>query len=113
MLNQEGQQLAARLHPIFKRWRISQAILFGSLARGEASRHSDVDLLLIQDTPARWLDRYDGILKEIGQVVPGRDIDLLIYTPAELQHIAERPFITTALREGVVIYESDQEPASS
>ncbi len=59
MQDQEGQRLAARLAPIFKRRRILRAILFGSLARGDASRRSDLDLLLVQNTPAHWLDRYE------------------------------------------------------
>ncbi len=43
--------LREKLHPLFKEHKIEKAILFGSLARNEASRHSDVDLILIQDGP--------------------------------------------------------------
>jgi predicted nucleotidyltransferase len=98
--------LVARLRPIFEEWRISRAIVFGSVARDEASRRSDLDLLVVQDTEKRWLDRYDGLLREISQAVPGRDVDLLIYTSQELAQLADRPLIATALREGRVIYES-------
>jgi predicted nucleotidyltransferase len=90
-----------------------RAIVFGSLARGEPSRRSDLDLIVIQKTAKRFLDRYDRLLPEIVQAVPGRDVDLLIYTPEELASLADRPFVATALREGVLIYESKQEPVSS
>lgn len=108
-LSNEIQHLITRLGPIFRRWHIERAILFGSLARGDESRHSDLDLLLVKNTSAHWFDRYEGILQEIAQAVPGRDVDLLIYTPDELERIADRPLIATALREGIVIYESEQE----
>lgn len=66
----------------------------------------------MQDTPKRFLDRYDDLLREVVQAVPGRDVDLLIYTPQELAQMADRPLIAVALREGKVIYESEQEPVS-
>jgi predicted nucleotidyltransferase len=101
-------KLASQLQPVFEKHRILRAIVFGSLARGEASRHSDLDLIVVQETDKRFLDRYDDLLREIAQVVTGRDVDLLIYTPQELDQMTDRPFIARALREGKVIYESEQ-----
>ena len=80
--------------------------------RGEASRRSDVDLLVVQHTEKRFLERYDCLLRDITQVVIGRDVDLLIYTPQELAQLAHRPLIVAALREGKAIYELQQEPLS-
>lgn len=98
--------LIKRLAPILKRHDIQKAILFGSLARGEASLRSDVDLILVQNTDRRFLERYDGILLEISKVVADRDVDLLIYTPDELNKLASRRFFKQIFREGRVIYES-------
>jgi len=100
-------QLQVALKPVFKQYRIRTAIVFGSLARGELSRHSDVDLILIQPTGKRFFERYDGLLCDLGWAVPDRDLDVLIYTPEELEYMAHRPFVATALREGKVIYESE------
>jgi predicted nucleotidyltransferase len=83
-----------------------KAILFGSLARDEASRHSDVDLILIQNTDARFLDRYEGVLASFSQALPEYEVDMLIYTPKELDEISDRHFIRQALKEGKVLYES-------
>lgn len=49
--------LTNRLVPVLKRYNIQKAILFGSLACGEATRRSDVDLILIQETKKRFWDR--------------------------------------------------------
>jgi predicted nucleotidyltransferase len=59
-----------RLEPLFQRHEIKKAILFGLFARNEASRHSDIDLILIQNTSLRFLDRYDGVLAAFSQAVP-------------------------------------------
>jgi predicted nucleotidyltransferase len=107
---QDLETLASNLQTIFEKHCVLRAIVFGSFGRGEASRHSDLDLIVVQDTPKRFLDRYDELLREIVPAVPGRDVDLLIYTPQELAQIAHRPLIATALKEGKVIYESEQEP---
>ena len=98
--------LKKKLRPIFKQYEIKKAILFGSLARNEASRHSDVDLILIQDTRLRFLDRYEGILAAFSRALSEYDVDLLIYTPEELAEISGRRFIKQALQEGKTLYES-------
>jgi predicted nucleotidyltransferase len=103
---EELQQLRQKLLPIFQHYHIQKAIVFGSFARGEATRHSDLDLILIQQTDKRFFDRYEGILADLGMAVGNRELDVLIYTPAELNAISQRRMIASALREGKVIYES-------
>jgi uncharacterized protein len=111
--DQEWLLIQGKLLPILKRYNIQKAILFGSFARGEVTRRSDLDLILIQQTDIRFFDRYEGILVELGNAIGNRDIDVLIYTPDELKAISHRPLIATALRDGKVIYESGQEPSRS
>src|SRR5512136_411250 len=103
----ELEVLAARLRPLFRKHSVLRAIIFGSMGRGEATRRSDVDLLIVQETDRPFLDRYDDLLQEVVREAPGRDVDLLIYTPNELRDAAERPFIATVLKEGKVIYERE------
>jgi len=98
----------ARLEPVFSRHKVLKAILFGSVARGEPSRHSDVDLIIVQRSDKRFLDRYEGLLYELGTALPEASVEALIYTPEELNSLARsRRFIARALEEGQVIYESD------
>lgn len=99
-------ELKKRLQPVFKKHNIEKVILFGSFARGEASRRSDIDLILVQNTKLRFLDRYDDVLPSFSRALPEWDVDLLIYTPAELKKISNRRFIQQALKEGKVLYES-------
>ncbi|BAM02081.1 MULTISPECIES: nucleotidyltransferase domain-containing protein [Caldilinea] len=99
-------EIAERLRPIFEQRRVQRAIVFGSLARGEASRRSDLDLIVVIDTDKRFLERYDDLLLPITRAIPERAVDLLIYTPEELKRIAHRALIATALHEGKIIYES-------
>ncbi len=94
-----------RLEPLFReRKEILKGIIFGSFARGKQSRKSDIDLMLVVRTDKRFFDRYEGI-KEIYEKLKEYQIDVLIYTPEEIESMAHRRFIQSALSEGVVIYE--------
>lgn len=103
------KEISALLEPIFEKYGILRAVVFGSLARGESTRRSDLDLMLVQETDKRFLDRYDGIFNDITDVVRGRDVDLLIYTPEELAGMSNRAFIKRILKEGIPIYESKRQ----
>ncbi|RME82780.1 MAG: nucleotidyltransferase domain-containing protein [Caldilineae bacterium] len=100
--------IAGTLRPIFQKYGVRQAILFGSLATGDATPRSDVDLIVTMDTEKSFFERYEGILAEITLAIDRRHVDLLIYTPAELERMRDRPFVRRALEEGVIIYESQE-----
>jgi uncharacterized protein len=91
--------------PVFQKYGIRRAILFGSFAKGRHTHKSDIDLILIQETDKRYFDRFDGILSDLHQNLRGRDIEVFIYTPQEFDSISDRRFIRRALAEGQVIYE--------
>jgi predicted nucleotidyltransferase len=112
MEQQALDRLTTILRPVLEKYGILKAVVFGSLARGESTRRSDLDLMVVQKTDKRFLDRYDGIFSDVTDVVRGRDVDLLIYTPEELDSMANRAFMKRILKEGIVIYESERQPAS-
>jgi predicted nucleotidyltransferase len=91
--------------PVFQKFGIRKAILFGSFAKGRQTRKSDIDLILIQDTDKRYFDRFEGLLSDLYQNLRGRDIEVFIYTPQEFEDIADRRFVQRAVAEGQVIYE--------
>ncbi len=83
-----------------------KVILFGSRARGEARPKSDIDLLVIaKSTQPRYRRAASlyGALSDI--LVP---MDILVYSPEEVDEWKEvrQAFVTTAIREGKVIYEN-------
>jgi predicted nucleotidyltransferase len=83
---------------------IRRVILFGSYARGDVSRKSDMDLAVIMDTDKRFFDRYD-LCDELYDIFD-TGLDIFPYTEEEFVRISHRPFIQTIIKEGVVVYES-------
>ncbi len=96
------EEIVRRLVEVYHPERI---YLFGSAARGEAGPHSDYDLLIIQQSDQ---PRYacSGVYYRALADLPA-EVDVLVYTPQEVEQWRSVPqaFVTTALREGVVLYE--------
>ncbi len=100
---QDLDTLKERLAPHLRKARL--AIVFGSVARGEADEWSDLDLVIVADTTRPFLERYLDF-EGIYDVWPR--LDLLIYTPDEFtcMRAEGRPFIQHVLDEGAVVYEA-------
>jgi uncharacterized protein len=104
MESAEFESIRAKITPTLRELRVGKAILFGSISRRTGSRKSDVDILIVVETKERFFDRY-GSFEDIYAKLKGRSVDMLIYTPSELERIAHRPFIRKILSEGKTIYE--------
>ena len=104
MVQKEINTIIKSLKPYFKEKGVKKAILFGSLSRGSQSRKSDIDIMIVQDTDNLFFNRYDTF-EDIDKYIQNRVIDLLIYTPLELESISHRPFIKSILTQGRIIYE--------
>jgi predicted nucleotidyltransferase len=70
-------QMVEHFHP-------QQVVLFGSYASGTPTLDSDVDLLVVMETPPRNVEQAVEIRKAVNFPFP---VDLIVRTP---QHIAER-----------------------
>lgn len=100
----EIKEIKKRLSGVFRKNRVKKVILFGSSARGTESGKSDLDMMIVLDTDKRFFDRYDDFL-ELYRLVGDIGLDLLIYTPQELEAISHRKFIQAILKEGKTLYE--------
>jgi predicted nucleotidyltransferase len=82
-------------------------VLFGSRARGEHRPDSDIDLLVIQDSPLPRHRRSIPLYAALADLPIDVDTEVVVYTPAEVSEWrnAGAAFVTTALREGRVLYE--------
>ena len=80
---------------------VSAVILFGSIARGEATPDSDIDLAVI--APRRWDQRVE--LEDSVRTRIGNDCDVLVFTRAEFDRLAAagEPVISDILRDGVAL----------
>ena len=87
------------IHPI-------KIILFGSRARGTARLDSDVDLLIIADSPQPRYRRAVPIYGALSDIL--LPMDIVVYSPEEVVDWSEVPqaFVTTAIREGKILYEN-------
>ena len=84
--------------------RPQKIILFGSWARGERDSHSDIDLLIIQESSLPRPQRYAQVRRLFWGM--GLPMDILVYTPEEFARYQSVPgsFTHTVAREGKVLY---------
>lgn len=82
---------------------VQRVVLFGSAARGEMGLTSDADLLVVWDTPLDFVARTAELHHRLQ---PRGAEDLLVYTPREMERIANTPFAGRALVGGRVLYEA-------
>ncbi len=83
-----------------------QIILFGSYAYGQPTQDSDIDLLIIKDTPEGFWDRMDSVRRVVTGAHPHIPIEPLIYTPDEIVRRlkAKDQFVQGILQNGEVLY---------
>jgi len=80
---------------------VQRIILFGSLVWGSPGLTSDVDVLLVWETPLGFLERTAEVYRRLQPQVA---VDLFVYTPNELTRLADTPLIRRVLAEGRVLY---------
>ena len=94
-----------RVVEILKTRGVEKVILFGSLVDGRVGSTSDIDLIIVENTDKRFLDRLGDVYSA---VQPRVATDLLVYTPDELERlVGESSFVREAVLRGRVVYEKD------
>jgi predicted nucleotidyltransferase len=92
------QQIVQQFHP-------QKVILFGSYAYGQATKDSDVDLLVVMDTDESPLHVAAKIAAAIEHPFP---LDIVVRTPVEFASAVHRKgvFATEVVTKGITLYEA-------
>ncbi|MEW5947584.1 MAG: nucleotidyltransferase domain-containing protein [bacterium] len=83
-------------------------ILFGSFARGETHKHSDLDILVVKESDLPSYERSIPVYHALRHLV--FPMDVFVYTPDEINEWRNVPqaFITSIVKAGKVIYERQE-----
>jgi len=83
-----------------------EIILFGSYARGNPEKGSDLDLLIIKDTDEKFRQRSLNVRRILVEENGLIGLDILVYTPDEIAKRIEigDSFLSKILKEGVILY---------
>lgn len=100
----EQSKIQEIVERIVKNYNPDKVILFGSYAQGTATEKSDVDFLIVKDSPLPRHQRGGEVRRHLyGTLVP---MDILVYTNAELEEFQDvkSSFINTVMKTGKVLY---------
>lgn len=99
------------LDTLITHYQPEKIILFGSMVEPDVSEWSDLDLVIVKETPLPFMQR----LKEVALLcLAPVSVDFLVYTPAEFAELIaqKNPFILNEIvAKGRVLYEHQPTPA--
>jgi predicted nucleotidyltransferase len=80
---------------------VQSVLLFGSIARGEATVSSDIDLAVIASPD--WAGRVE--LEDLVRTRLGNDCDVLVFTEPEFQRLARdgEPVVSDIVQDGIAL----------
>jgi predicted nucleotidyltransferase len=104
------QEVSRRIQERFDPERI---VLFGSYAEGTADEGSDVDLLVVADTPLEPGKRYSAVRKLLADIPAG--FDIVVRTPQEYMRLRSvvNTIVYFADKYGKVLYDRREAPGGT
>lgn len=99
------EQIKKLTKPIFEQYGVDKAYVFGSYARGDCSKHSDIDIMIVAKN-IRSLLLIGAILEKLKQVLQ-KEVDLIEEECFEEENLddVDQEFYNKIKEERVVIYE--------
>lgn len=103
-LDREIQTIVKKLVLDYKPEKV---VLFGSAARGEFRKGSDIDLLIVKESKKKRVFRIQEVFRTLRSLRRNIPLEPLVYTPSELANRLKLGdfFVERALEEGKVLYE--------
>jgi predicted nucleotidyltransferase len=97
------ERLIAIAERLRRDYSAERVLLYGSVARGEATEDSDVDLLVIAPTKEPFYDRMATVRRIVRHLRAGLVLSPIVLTPQEVQTRLERgdQFVQEILQEGI------------
>ena len=83
---------------------VRKVVLFGSYAAGRRDLLTDLDILVVIDSSLDFITRNVELARHVHAEVA---LDLLAYTPEEIERLRHQPFLRQALETGRVLYERE------
>ena len=90
-----SDEIADSLKPVFERYGVKSAILFGSYGKGTATEKSDVDLLV--DSSLRGL-RFASLIESVRETLGDKTIDMFDVTHIDSGSLIDREIHQTGVR---------------
>lgn len=104
-----------KLTQALKPYNPQKIYIYGSYARGEAKKNSDLDVLIIKNTRKKFRDRRMEAMhfiypqENLGKRMFGIPIEPIVYTKKELDDRLEwDPFTKSIYSDSFLIYEKDK-----
>ena len=91
---------------LVREYQPERIILFGSYAYGDPTPDSDIDLLIIKETPERFIDRWVTVRRILSDPKRRVPLETLVLTPQEVSKrlaIGDQ-FLAEILEKGEVLY---------
>ena len=89
---------------------IKQVILYGSYARGDFHKDSDIDIMVLVDLPNDKIESYSDTLSELGFEYNVRHDMWFMPIVKNIQHFSKwctvYAFYSNVMKEGVILYET-------
>lgn len=104
-----NQEINERIRKISKRlkkeYHAEKVILYGSYAKGQSTRDSDVDLFIVAPTKERFFERMATVRGLIRNLRNGLPISPIVLTPMEVKERKRKgdQFIQEILENGVML----------
>ena len=101
------KEIANITNQIIKKYKPQKIILYGSFARGDFGKDSDIDMLIIKESKKTRPERASDVYRLTWEVDRTLPFEPLVFTPKELEQRLKLgdPFFLTILKEGKTLHD--------